>query len=217
MGNGADAGMMEPVHGLVLAGGASRRMGGGDKGLRLMDGRPMLARVIERLGPQCAGLVLSANGDPARFAWTGLPVVADTVPGRAGPLAGLLAGLDRLAGTAPDARWVVTATADAPFLPRDLVARLAVARRNGGAEVACAASGPRLHGAMALWPAEVREPLRAFLVAEGLRKVELFLSRYRTARVTWPDRPLDPFFNVNTPDEFAEAERLARSVGDGDL
>lgn len=217
MGNGVNVGMSDPVHGLVLAGGVSRRMGGGDKGLRLMDGRSMLARVVERLGPQCAGLVLSANGDPARFAWTGLPVVPDTVPGRAGPLAGLLAGLDRLAETAPDARWIVTATADAPFLPRDLVARLAVARRDAGAEVACAASGSRTHGAVALWPVGIREALRAFLVVEGLRKVELFLSRYRTVRVTWPDRPVDPFFNVNTPDEFAEAERLARTIGDRDL
>ncbi len=122
------------VHGLILAGGAARRMGGRDKGDLAVRGKPMLARVIERLAPQCASLALSANGDPHRFAWTGLPVVADAAADRAGPLAGVLAGLDRLADVTGGTGWLVTAPADTPFLPRDLVVRLAGAREAAGAD-----------------------------------------------------------------------------------
>lgn len=200
------------MHGLILAGGSARRMGGGDKGLLRVGGRPMLAWVMARLAPQCVDLALSANGDPGRFAWTGLPVVPDAVPGGCGPLAGVLAGLDRLGAEVPAARWLVTVAADTPFLPLDLVARLWSAREETGASVACAASGGRAHPTAALWRVDLREALHATLVANGDRKVGTFLARHGAARVEWASAPFDPFFNVNAPDDLAEAERIARML-----
>jgi molybdopterin-guanine dinucleotide biosynthesis protein A len=197
----------------ILAGGLSRRLGGGDKPLRAIGGRSLLARVIDRLAPQCDGLVLNANGDPARFAAFDLPVAADSIEGFAGPLAGVLAGLDWTAAHRPDARWMLSAPGDCPFLPRDLVARLSAALRSEGAEIAVAASGGRTHPVVALWPVALREPLRDAITRESLRKVGLFLARYRLATVEWSASPLDPFFNANTPEDFAAAEALAADDG----
>src|SRR5690606_5428479 len=153
-----------PTIGALLAGGLARRMGGGDKPLRRVGGRPILDHVVERMAPQCAGLVVNANGDPARFAPYGLPVVADDVPGFAGPLAGILAVLDHVAVRRRDAEWIVSVAADTPFLPPDLVERLHAARREEGAMLACAASGGRTHPVIGLWPVGIREDLRRALV-----------------------------------------------------
>ncbi|MFD2181760.1 molybdenum cofactor guanylyltransferase MobA [Rhodoplanes azumiensis] len=202
-----------PTVGLILAGGRAQRLGGGDKGLLGVGGRPILARVVARLAP-CAAVVLNANGDPARFAGLGLPVVADTVPGYAGPLAGVLAGLDWAATHRPDIGHVVTAPADAPFLPADLVARLHAAARAAGTPIACAASGGRRHPVVALWPVTLREALRRALVDEGLHKVGAFLDRHGAATADWPAAPVDPFLNVNTPADLDEAERLAAAHPD---
>jgi molybdenum cofactor guanylyltransferase len=199
--------------GVVLAGGLARRMGGGDKALREIGGRPILARVIARLKPQCEALALNANGDPGRFSAFGLPVVADGVAGHPGPLAGILAGLDWAAANRPGAQWVLSAPADCPFLPRDLVARLSCGLREERAEIAVAASGGRSHPVVGLYPIVLREALREALVAEGLRKVEAWIGRRRVATVEWPAAPLDPFFNANTAADLAEAERLA-AIGD---
>lgn len=188
--------------GLILAGGLARRMGGGDKGLRSVGGQSVIARVIERLAPQVDGLVLNANGDPARFAPLGLPVVADPIPDHPGPLAGVLAGLDWAA--ARGAQWVVSAPADAPFLPEDLVERLHRAR--GSAPLACAASGGQTHHVIAVWPVAMRAALRQALL-DGQRKVGAFTRDGGLAE--WPAVPIDPFFNVNTPEDLAEADRLA--------
>ena len=152
------------VVGLLLAGGQSRRMGGGDKALRLLGGIPLLERVIERLRPQVDALVLNANGDPTRFANFALPVAADTVPGFVGPLAGVLAGLDWAASHRPDCPYVVSAATDAPFLPIDLVVRLAEALDEAGADLACAASGGRSHPVFGLWPVRLRDDLRRAVV-----------------------------------------------------
>jgi molybdopterin-guanine dinucleotide biosynthesis protein A len=195
--------------GVVLAGGLARRMGGGDKGFRLVGGTPILARVIDRLRPQCAGLVINANGDPVRFSAFGLPVAADSVADFAGPLAGVLAGLDWAAANRPEIAWILTAAADTPFLPADLVERLHAARVTAGAELACAETGGQRHNVDALWPVSLREPLRAALVEEGLRRVDRFTARYRLATAEWPTEPIDPFFNANTPEDLALAERLA--------
>ncbi len=200
---------MDGIYGVILAGGLARRMGGGDKPLRTVGGRTMLTRVIERLRPQCDGLVLNANGDPARFADTGLPVAADTVPDRAGPLAGVLAGLDWLAANTPRTEWAVTVGGDTPFLPPDLVARLASGRREAGAAVAMATSADRVHWTTALWPVALRPALRSFLVDESLRRAADFAERHATAQVCWPVGRVDPFFNVNTPQDAMEAERMA--------
>jgi molybdenum cofactor guanylyltransferase len=195
--------------GVVLAGGLARRMGGGDKPLHEIGGRAMLARVIERLKPQCECLLLSANGDPLRFASFGLPVIADGVEHYPGPLAGILAALDWAAANRPHAQSVLSAPGDCPFLPRDLVARLAQGLHAQGAELAVAASQGRSHPVIGLWRVALREALRRALVVEGLHKVEDWTGRYRVATVAWPATPLDPFFNANTVDDLAEAERLA--------
>ena len=195
--------------GVALAGGLARRMGGGDKPLREIGGRTILARVIARLEPQCECLVINANGDPRRFASFGLPVIADGVPGAPGPLAGILAALDWAAANRPDAAFILSAPGDCPFLPLDLVARLSRALIADHAELAIGASQGQSHPVIGLWSVALREALRQALVVEGLRKVGLWTARYRLATVEWPAEPLDPFFNANTVDDLAEAERLA--------
>ena len=196
------------IVGLLLAGGLSRRMGGGDKSLRQLGGRALLDHVIGRLRPQVAALVLNANGDPARFAAFGLPVVADSIPDYAGPLAGILAGLDWTATHRPECSFVLSAATDAPFLPTDLAARLAAGMKAESAELACAASDGQPHPVIGLWPVRLREELRGALVDEGIRKVDVWTSRYRLATVEFPVAGIDPFFNANRPGDLAEAEAL---------
>jgi molybdopterin-guanine dinucleotide biosynthesis protein A len=203
-----------PTLGLLLAGGLARRMGGGDKPLRTIAGRTILAHVIERLGSQCDGLLLNANGDPARFADYGLPVVADGVPDFAGPLAGILAGLDWLAANRPGAQWLVSVAADTPFIPRDLVARLHAAREAANVPLACAASGGWTHPVIGLWPVVLREELRHALTVEDERKIDRWTARHGVVSVEWLTEPVDPFFNANRPDDLAEAERLHAALGD---
>ena len=197
----------EPTLGTILAGGLARRMGGGDKALRTVGGQAVLARLIARMAPQVTRLLLNANGDPARFAGFGLRVVGDNVPDRPGPLAGVLAGLDWAARFMPGVPWVVTAPGDAPFLPEDLVARLHDGR--GSAMLACAASGGRMHPVAALWPVALRHDLRQALMEEGVRKAGAYAARHGAAVVEWPVGRVDPFFNVNTPADLADADRLA--------
>ncbi len=198
-----------PTFGVVLAGGRARRMGGGDKARIRIGGATILERVLACLRPQCSRLVLNAAGDAARFADTGLAVVADSVPDYAGPLAGILAGLDWAANAAPEIAWVVSVSVDCPFLPRDLVARLHRARVAAGAQLACASSGERRHPVVALWAVALREELRRALTGEGLRKVDQWAARYSLGIAEWPAVPVDPFFNVNTPEHAAEADRMA--------
>ncbi len=199
--------------GLVLNGGLARRLGGVDKGLVLLASRPMIARAIERLRPQCAGLAISANGDPSRFAGFGLPVLADDPQNFAGPLAGVLAALEHCARAAPALTHVATLPADAPFAPLDFVARLHEARRASGATIAVAASGGRQHHVAALWPVVLAADLRRALVEEGLRKVEDFAARFPLALAEWSCQPVDPFFNVNTADDLARADALLAAMG----
>jgi molybdopterin-guanine dinucleotide biosynthesis protein A len=206
--------MTEASLGLVLAGGLARRMGGGDKPLVKIAGATILERVLERLGPQCVRLIINANGDPARFAATGLAVVADDVPGFAGPLAGILAALDWTAANAPQTAWVASVPGDCPFLPPDLVARLHAARGAAGTPLACARSGEWRHPVVGLWPIALRADLRRAVVDEGLRKIEIWTARHGVAIADWPVDPVDPFFNVNTPADAAEAERLALQHAD---
>jgi molybdopterin-guanine dinucleotide biosynthesis protein A len=201
------------IPGVLLAGGLARRMGGGDKPMRTIAGRTILERVIARLAPQCDGLILNANGDPARFAAFALPVVADTVADFPGPLAGILAALDWMATHRPEVKWVLSAAADCPFLPRDLVARLEESRTAQNAELAVAASGGQTHPVVGLWSVRLRGELRHALVEEGVRKIDRWTARYPLATVTWPTTPVDPFFNANTVDDIAEADRLAALDG----
>jgi molybdopterin-guanine dinucleotide biosynthesis protein A len=195
--------------GVVLAGGLARRMGGGDKARIQIGGQSILGRVLERLTPQCSGIIINANGDPARFADTGLPVVPDSVEGFVGPLAGILAALDWAAVHAPEVPDVVSAPGDCPFLPRDLVARLTAARQAAGLPLACARSGDWRHPVVGLWPVALRSDLRRALVDDQQRKIEAWTARHGVAIADWPATSIDPFFNVNTPENAAEAERLA--------
>jgi molybdopterin-guanine dinucleotide biosynthesis protein A len=195
--------------GLVLAGGLARRMGGGDKALIRIGNETILQRTLARLAPQVVGIVLNANGDPARFAAFGLPVVADSVPDFAGPLAGILAGLDWVAANRPDIAWVVSVPGDCPFLPRDLVARLHDARSAENKPLACAHSGDWRHPVVGLWQVALREDLRHAITAEDLRKIEVWTARHGVALADWPTEPVDPFFNVNTPDDVEKATKLA--------
>ncbi len=198
---------MSDAYGLILAGGLARRLGGIDKGLIEVGSQAILTRLMRRLAPQCAGLVLNANGDPARFASFGLPVASDSVPGFAGPLAGVLAGLEHVAAKAPDIHYLVSVPADTPFIPQDLVARLRAAVA-AGARIAVASSGGRHHHAVAVWPVSLRDDLRRALIEQDVRKVSGFIERYASAAIEWPSAPYDPFFNVNRPEDVAEAERI---------
>jgi molybdenum cofactor guanylyltransferase len=192
--------------GAVLAGGLARRMGGGDKPLRLLAGRPLLRHVLDRVAPQVAAVVLNANGDPARFAeYAPLPVVPDGVPDNPGPLAGVLAALDWAAEQRPDLPWVLTAPGDCPFLPLDLAERLHTAREAAGVPLACAATGTRTHPPVGLWPVAMRCELRTALVG-GERKIDRWTARIGCAVAAWSPGPPDPFFNANAPEDLAEAE-----------
>ncbi|WP_343082323.1 molybdenum cofactor guanylyltransferase MobA [Ostreiculturibacter nitratireducens] len=195
--------------GVILAGGLATRMGGGDKGLKPLGSGRLIDEVIARLRPQCASLALNANGDPARFAELGLPVLPDGLPGNLGPLAGVLAGLDFAAERGFS--HIVTAAADTPFFPRDLVARLTEAAEKAGAPIALAATpgerGLDRHPTFGLWPVALREDLRRALV-EGLRKIVLWTDAHGATTAVFPVDPFDPFFNVNTPEDLKEAEAL---------
>lgn len=195
------------VAGLILAGGLSRRMGGGDKTLLLLDGRPMLLHVIDRLAPQVGPLAVNANGDPDRFAPFGRPVVPDEIEGFPGPLAGILAGLEWVRRDHPALSHLLTVPADAPFIPRDLLERM-WARVDAGADIVCAASGGWRHPPIALWPVRLRADLRKAVVDEGLRKIDAWTARYRTDSVEWATTPVDPFFNVNRPEDLDAAKGL---------
>ncbi|WP_108860722.1 molybdenum cofactor guanylyltransferase MobA [Ruegeria sp. Alg231-54] len=205
--------------GVILAGGLATRMGGGDKGLLQIGGQSLLSHVIDRFGPQVDGLALNANGDPERFADLNLPVLPDTIEGFAGPLAGVLAGLDWAAKQGADS--IVTAAADTPFFPHDLVARLTDAAQGQthplvlattsrtGDEALKSGGGKRVnrHPTFGLWPVALRDDLRDAL-NDGLRKVVLWTDKHAGREALFPAEPFDPFFNVNTPDDLARAQKL---------
>ena len=193
------------VLGVILAGGLSRRMGGGDKALLGLGGKPVLRHVIDRLAPQVGRLMLNANGDPRRWKQFALPVIGDTVDSWPGPLAGLLAAMEWAANHAPSIGWVVTAPCDSPFLPRDLVARLHAAAND--APAAIASSGGRAHPVAGMFHMRLRANLAHFLAGGG-RKAGEWAERVGARVAEFPATPIDPFFNINTPEELAEAERL---------
>ena len=199
--------------GLILAGGLARRMGGGDKSLLTLGGQPVLSRVINRLRPQVSEILLNANGDPARFADYDLPVLPDSLPDFPGPLAGVLAGLDWAADQGHS--HIISAAADTPFFPADLVAKLQEAAQKQNKPIALAATphpkrGPLRQPTFGLWPTDLRHDLRAAL-QDGLRKIVAWTDQHGTALAEFPLAPYDPFFNLNTPEDMIEAERM---IGD---
>jgi molybdopterin-guanine dinucleotide biosynthesis protein A len=194
--------------GVILAGGQARRLGGGDKALTDVGGRPLLAHAIERLSPQVDSIVINANGDPARFDAFGLPVVADTVEGFVGPLAGVLAGMEWALANAPDCSWIVTVATDAPFFPEDLVSRLFEAVSDDSADLACAESNGRAHPVFGIWPVRLAGDLQHALVVEDIHKVNVWTGNHSLSLVPFPAPAVDPFFNINRPEDVAEAARI---------
>jgi molybdopterin-guanine dinucleotide biosynthesis protein A len=192
--------------GILLAGGLATRMGGGDKSLKLLGGRPILAHVIERLRPQVAALALNANGDPARLAAWNLPVVPDVIADFPGPLAGIHAGMDWARAHHPEIADIVSIPTDTPFLPADLVERLLAAR--GQADIAVAASEGQPHPVVALWPVRLADELHRLVAREGVRRVTDFARRHRVAYADFPVGPIDPFLNINRPADLERAEGL---------
>lgn len=206
--------MTSPL-GVILAGGRAARMGGGDKCLNLIAGQPMLAHIIARLSPQVSRIALNANGDPSRFAAFGLTVLSDPVAGQVGPLAGVLAGLDWAADQG--ASSIVTIAADTPFFPPDLVQRLQQTAAPAGVCLAATRSGteaPQIHPTCAIWPVALRDDLRAAIVT-GQRKMRDWAGAHRATIAEFAYDNVDPFFNVNTPDQLMMARRLHRNTTSG--
>lgn len=194
--------------GVILAGGRATRMGGGDKSLRRVGGQRLIEHVIGRLAPQCSALAISANGDPARLSEFRLPVLPDSLPDHPGPLAGVLAGLDWAA--AQGATAIVTAAADTPFFPEDLVTRLMASAGPSGLCLAASidhAGQVQRHPTFGLWPVALRQDLHAILIG-GSRKVTTWADRHGAGQAVFCNGPFDPFFNVNTPEDIATAEAL---------
>jgi molybdopterin-guanine dinucleotide biosynthesis protein A len=204
--------------GVILAGGLGRRMGGGDKPLMAVGDRPMLDRVVERLAPQVDRVIINANGDPARFARYRLPVVPDTIAGFAGPLAGILAGMRWTQKNLPSAQFIVSAAGDTPFFPTDLAERLAAL--GNGETIALGASEAGAHPVFGRWPVALADDLEAFLTTGKTGKILSFVDRYERAEAFFdPIRlpsgeKIEPFFNVNTPADAAEASRIATALQD---
>jgi molybdopterin-guanine dinucleotide biosynthesis protein A len=203
------------IVGVVLAGGRSQRMGGREKAFLELAGQAMLSHIIARFAPQVSHLAINANGDPARFAAFGLPVIADTVPDFAGPLAGILAGLRWVAAGSPLATHMATVSSDAPFIPLDLVARLVAAAETGDAIVVAQSVGV-VHPVVGLWPLGIANTLE-YALATGERGVQRWVESQGMRTVAFPQfelsgRAIDPFFNVNTPSEFSEAEALMQLI-----
>jgi len=206
-----------PVAGVILAGGQARRMGGGDKTLKLLDGRPILSLIIKRLTPQVDGLVLNANGAAERFREFGLPVVADPVGDHAGPLAGILAGMRWAQKAMPDARFMASVAGDTPFLPFDLVARLAEGCGRDEKTIALAASATGVHPVIGLWPIALADDLETFLNSGQSGKILTFADHYFRLNVPFDHidvdgEEFDPFFNINTPEDAERAEAVAHMV-----
>ncbi|MCB1423304.1 MAG: molybdenum cofactor guanylyltransferase MobA [Nitratireductor sp.] len=205
------------IAGAILAGGLSRRMEGPEKTLLELDGQPLVQRIRDRLADQCGGIILNANGDPARFAFLGLPVQGDTVEGFAGPLAGVLAAMDWCAENRPSATHVLTVAGDTPFFPADYAARMktALAAEDDPETVCLAYSGGNRHPTFGIWPLCLRAALRRFLVEEGERKVMLFAGRYNLVKVEFPlaEDGSDPFFNINTPQDLEQAAGMTGKAG----
>jgi molybdenum cofactor guanylyltransferase len=197
--------------GLILAGGRAQRMGGCDKAFLPLASSDLVRRAIARLTPQCDRVIINANRGFERMAELGLPIISDSVAGYAGPLAGILAGLDWLADHVPDAT-LLTVPVDGPFFPDDLAARLRAAAVSNGAAIACAKSGGRRHGVYGLFPVALRDELRNAVTVDGIRKVGDWLAHHDVAVAEWSTQPIDPFFNVNTPDDLALAEQHLRAL-----
>ncbi len=206
-----------PVSGVLLAGGLGRRMGGGDKPLKTLGGRPILDLVLERAREQVDHLILNVNGDTERFSNYGLPIASDVVEGYAGPLAGILTGMEWSRDNVSDVEWMVSFATDAPFFPLDMVERLIRETNEAGADMACARTQGRTHPVFALWPVRLADDLRHAMIDEDMRKIDRWTERYDILHVDFDvsdqseGEGIDPFFNINRPEDLAEAESWLRN------
>ncbi len=195
---------------VILAGGLARRMGGGDKPLKLLAGQPILSHIIDRIKPQATNLIINANSDPKVFENFKFPIVADSIKGFAGPLAGILAGMDWIAENQPNCRYMISIPGDGPFFPRDLVSKLMSPIIAGEADLTVAVSGDRTQPVVGAWDVQLRDDLRKAIQEENIHKVDKWTSRYRIIEVPFSSSPIDPFFNTNKLEDMEEAERLFR-------
>jgi molybdopterin-guanine dinucleotide biosynthesis protein A len=205
--------MVPDTVGVILAGGQARRMGGGDKALLMLAGETLLGRAIARAKPQVQDLIINANGDPARFAVYGLPVIADRVQGFLGPLAGILSALEWMRAHRPNARWLASFACDSPIFPTDMVEQLVSLARETQSRITVAESGGRTHPVFAVWSAEIAETSESVLVKDGFRKVEDWIAGFPHRSLGFSVDPVDPFLNVNTPGQLAFAEDFIARQG----
>ncbi|MBT7956697.1 MAG: molybdenum cofactor guanylyltransferase MobA [Rhodospirillaceae bacterium] len=196
------------VIGVILAGGQSRRFGGGDKFIRELKGEPLVDRVIERVRPQTSQMIISSNAETPHLTKFRLPIVADVIEGQAGPLAGILSGMEWTRENASDCDWIVSFPTDAPFVPLDLVAQMHEQAVADDAEIVCAASGGRTHPVCALWRVNLAGNLRQVMEEEEMRKIDLWTARHRLSVLEFSDQPYDPFFNINRPEDLEQAETI---------
>ncbi len=202
----------EKLLGVVLAGGLSRRMDGPEKSLLNLKGKPLISRVLDRLSPQVANLLVNANGDGSRFGFLDLPVQPDTIDGHVGPLAGVLAGMAWAKQNRPDLSHVLTVAADTPFFPEDYAQQMLAEAHSKQVEIVIAASAGRNHPVFSLWPVSLHDALHTFLADEENRKVMLFVERHRYSLAEFAFETTDPFFNVNTPQDLHRAETILESA-----
>ena len=201
---------MECIGGVILAGGQSRRMGGGDKCLKMLAGKTLISRIIERVSPQISTLILNANGNPNRFLDYNLPVVPDVISGYAGPLAGILTGMEWMREHHQEVHWLASFPGDAPFIPLDFVIKCLDATKHNDAQIICAKSAGRTHPVCALWNINLADGLRSAMENDHIRKIDKWSSNYSVYHKEFSVEPIDPFFNINSETDLLAAEVLGQ-------
>jgi molybdenum cofactor guanylyltransferase len=200
------------IVGVILAGGQSRRFGGGDKFLKKLNGRLLIEHVVDRVRPQIDRLIINSNSDASSFENLGLPVVADSIQGYAGPLAGILTGMEWVQKNAIGCEWIVTFPSDAPFVPLDCVDKMQSCAEKDKVEIVCAASNGRTHPVCALWQVSLAGDLRKAMENEEMRKIDLWTARHLLSTVEFSSQPFDPFFNINRREDLERAEQISQTL-----
>lgn len=197
---------------VILAGGLARRLGNVDKAAVELNGQSLLERVLKRLVPQVSSIIINANGNPDRFSQWEKPVVADTIAGFPGPLAGVLAAMEWASENQPHCNWIVSVPVDTPFLPHDLVARFASTIKENAADLTCAKSANQAHPVVGFWPVHLARNLREAMTVESLRKVDLWTARFNLVHTVFETDPIDPFFNINRHEDVERAEKILQKA-----
>ena len=201
----------QKVIGVILAGGQSRRFGGGDKFLKKLNGNLIIDHVINRLQSQTDELIINSNSSANLFREQGLAVVPDTIKGFAGPLAGILTGMEWVLQNRSNCEWIATFPSDAPFIPLNCVKEMQTCAKAEKSDIVCTSSGQRTHPVCGLWNVKLAPILRKGMINEGIRKIDLWTSRHQLSIIKFPDHPYDPFFNINRRDDLEQAEKIIKS------